>query len=67
MKLTLDRIDLKPEFRDINCSQTMFSHFKDDVQTAIVSAGGATFWEYDRRNYNAILIPIDQRINLEGA
>ena len=54
MKLTLDRDDLKPEYRNINCSQTEFKHFHKTVQRAIEAVGRATFQEYDGRNYNAI-------------
>ncbi len=58
MKLELDRIDLKEEystqFTRINCSQTRFEHFKEDVQKAIKSVGHATFYEFDRRNYNVV-------------
>ena len=57
MKLTLDRKDLKPEYADINCSQTRFEHFKPQVRQAIIQVGQATFWEYDGRNYNAIYPP----------
>ena len=57
MKLTLDRQDLKPEYRDINCSQTKFEHFTLQVQQSIREAGKATFKEYDGSNYNAIYPP----------
>ena len=54
MKLTLDREDLKPEYQNINCSQTRFQHFKEEVQKAIIVVGKAQFREYDGSNYNAI-------------
>ena len=57
MKLTVDRLDLKPEFKDTNCSLTKFEHFLPDVQNAIKTVGHAVFWEYDKSSYN--------RINLE--
>ena len=57
MKLTLDREDLKPEHRNINCSQTKFEHFTLQVQQAIREAGRAQFREYDGSNYNAIYPP----------
>lgn len=57
MKLTLDRGDLKPQFNEVNCSQTKFEHFKPYAQEAIVKAGKATFWEYDHMNYNVIYPP----------
>lgn len=54
MKLTIDREDLRPEWQNINCSQTEFEHFNDETQRAIKVVGRATFFEYDRRNYNVI-------------
>ena len=57
MKLTLDREDLRPERKDMNCSRIKFEHFKDDVQSAIIFAGSAQFREYDGSNYNAIFPP----------
>lgn len=57
MKLMLDREDLKPKHRNINCSQTRFQHFIKDVQAAIVVVGKAQFREYDGSNYNAIYPP----------
>ena len=57
MKLTLDREDLKPEHQNINCSQTRFEHFREEVQSAIVVVGKAQFREYDGSNYNAIYPP----------
>lgn len=56
-KLTLDRQDLRPEYRNINCSQTRFEHFTDEIQRVISAAGKATFYEYDRSNYNVIFAP----------
>lgn len=57
MKLTLDREDLKPEHRNINCSQTKFEYFTLQAQRAIREAGCAQFREYDGSNYNAIYPP----------
>ena len=57
MKLTLDREDLKPEYQNINCSQTRFEHFTEKAQAAIVEVGHAQFREYDGSNYNAIYPP----------
>jgi len=57
MKLTIDREDLKPEHKEINCSQTKFHHFLLPVQQAIREAGKATFKEYDGSNYNVIYPP----------
>jgi hypothetical protein len=54
MKLTLDRLDLKPEYRNINCSKTKFEHFTIEAQRAIREVGCAQFREYDGSNYNAI-------------
>ena len=62
MKLTLDREDLKPEYKDINCSQTKFEHFKLQAQQAIREAGRAQFREYDGSNYNAIYPPTVEEI-----
>ncbi len=60
MKLIVDRQDLKPEHENINCSQTKFEHFKEEVQNAIVVVGYAQFREYDGSNYNAVYPPITQ-------
>ena len=57
MKLILDREYLKPEFQDINCSQTRLEHFKPEVQAVVIQVGRARFLEYDGSNYNAILVP----------
>lgn len=59
MKLTLDRLDLKSEHVDRNCSTVRFEHFKPEVQAAIVAVGRATFYEFERDNYNAIYPPKD--------
>lgn len=56
MKLTLHREDLRPEYQNINCSQTRFGHFKAEVQSAISVVGKAQFREYDDSNYNAIYL-----------
>ena len=57
MRLTVDRDDLKPEHKDVNCSQTQFEHFKPNVQQAIRVVGQATFQEFDRTNYNVVRPP----------
>lgn len=57
MKLTLDREDLKPEFKNINCSQTKFHHFNDEARIAIQAVGKGKFQEYDESNYNVIYSP----------
>lgn len=57
MKLKLNRDDLKPQFADVNCSQTRFAHFKIQAQQAIREVGKATFFEYDESNYNVIYPP----------
>lgn len=57
MKLTLDRLDLLPEHENMNCSRTKFEHFNDKSKKAIISVGRATFYEFDRSNYNAIYPP----------
>ncbi len=54
MKLILYRESLKPEFQNINCSQTRFEHFTEEAQAAIRAVGRAQFREYDGSNYNAI-------------
>ena len=54
MRLTLDRIDLRPEHQKINCSRTRFEHFRPTVQQAIRIVGRAQFIEWDGENYNAI-------------
>ena len=62
MKLTIDREDLKPEFKNINCSQTRFEHFVLQAQQAIREVGRGIFMEYDGRNYNAIYPPTVEEI-----
>lgn len=57
MKLELDREDLMPEFENVNTSQVRFEHFKPEVQRAIQEVGQATFWDWDRRNHNAVYPP----------
>lgn len=57
MKLILDREDLKPEYREINCSRTEFQHFTAKTQRAIRQVGRATFIEQNYSNYNAIFPP----------
>lgn len=57
MKLTLGREDLKTDFKNINCSQTRFEHFKQEVQNEIIAVGRATFKEDDGSNYNVIFQP----------
>ena len=54
MKLTLDRVDLKPEYQKINCSQTKFEHFYPSVQQAIKVVGKAQFVDWGGENHNAI-------------
>lgn len=55
MRVTVNRLDLKPEFSNINCLRTRLEHFKPEVQAIINSAGEAMFYEYDGSNYNAII------------
>ena len=62
MRLTLDPLDLKPEHRDkdrakLNTSKVRFQHFTGQTQKAIVAAGRATYYAWDRQTYNAILPP----------
>lgn len=57
MKLTLDRLDLRTEFGNLNCSQTKYEHFNLDAQAAIRVVKRATFVEHDGRSYNAIYPP----------
>jgi len=57
MHLTIDRLDLKKEFENTNCSQTKFDHFLPEVQAAIAVVGSAQFREFDGRSYNAIYPP----------
>lgn len=56
MRLILDREDLKPEYRDISCSQTRFYHFQTNAKAAILVVGEAQFREYDGSNYNTIYL-----------
>lgn len=46
MKLLLDRSDLEPEFKGVNCSQTHFEHFNAAAQRAIESVGVALFQDF---------------------
>ena len=55
MELKLFREDLEDEYKNVNCSQTKFYMFHQDVQQAIYAVGErAVFWEYDGSSYNAI-------------
>lgn len=64
MKITLNRWDLRPECRDIDCDKLEIGHFKPDVQAVIGAAGVATFREFlgsktirhDGGNGNQILL-----------
>ena len=57
MKLTLDRLDLKSQHVNTNCSLTRYEHFTDEAQAAIRVVGRAIFAEFDGRNYNVIHPP----------
>ena len=59
MRLTLDPLDLRPEFEDegIPTSQVRFKHFKPEAQKAIRAAGGAIYYTWERDNYNSIRPP----------
>lgn len=57
MKLTLDRMDLLPEYEQLSTSKTKFEHFNDEAKTAIIAVGKAIFQSYDRELYNAIYAP----------
>lgn len=57
MKLTLDRMDLRPEFENMNCGLTKFEHFTATAQGVIAAVGKGTFREFDGSNYNVIYPP----------
>ncbi len=59
MRLTLERSDLDPRFRDRPCSLIRLEHLTSQAQEAVVAAGGGVFKESDGSNYNAI--PCDRR------
>lgn len=55
MKLTLDRDDLHTQYEDLSCSKIRYKHLKHSAQLAVDTVGRATFYTYDRKNYNVIL------------
>ena len=66
MKLTLDPLDLRPEFQEktekglnksISTSQITFCHFTDMVQIAICTVGEAVFYSWDHKTHNVIYPP----------
>lgn len=57
MELTLDRDDLKPRFRHVNCRHTLWQHFNDKAQRALNVIGRAVFYECDGRDYNVVYPP----------
>lgn len=66
MKLTIDREDLKPEHRDVNCSLLKFDHFLPEVQNAVRVVGQATFREYSGNSYSVIR-PHPEEVNAAGS
>lgn len=61
MRLELDRLDMTAGFDDtVPCSKIRFKHFDDVAQGAIRAVGSATFYEFDRQNYNKIYPPSDE-------
>lgn len=71
MKLTLDPVDLKPEFQTrgehgyidqaINTSQVRFEHLDEKAQKAVRVVGRGTFFNWAGDIYNAIDAPTDSR------
>jgi hypothetical protein len=57
MKLTLDLADLKPESREKPTSTVGYDDFPPEVQAAIRVVGSATYYTYNRDNYNAVYPP----------
>ena len=57
MKLLLYREDLRDMYRDVNTSVTGFECFKPEIQALIRAAGRATFWNAAHTNYNVIVPP----------
>lgn len=60
MRLELDRTDLKEDYVDVHCTETVIDHFKEEVQNAVHVVGEATF--YNRKGasderYNVIKPP----------
>jgi hypothetical protein len=59
MEITLDRGDLRSEYKNVNCSRTQFQHFSESAQQVIILNGYAVFREYDGSNYNRVYAPKD--------
>jgi hypothetical protein len=66
MKIELDRDDLIEESKDKNCSQIGYFDFPSEIRDILIAATSQdvliTFWEYDRRNYNRIIVPTSFRL-----
>jgi len=62
MKLELDRLDLKHEHREtLSCSKVDFPHLTAEAAAAVRVVGKATFYEFDRSNYNVVYAPEEER------
>ena len=59
MELSLYDDDLKPEFQNLNTSQTKFHHFNERAQQAMKITGRSVFKRRD--TYNAIIPPDTNR------
>lgn len=62
MKLELDPLDLRPEFKKdgdlaIPTSTVTFEKLDSQAQAAVKVVGRATFYTFDRQNYNAVYAP----------
>lgn len=54
MELKLTNEDLKPEFKNLNASQTRFKHFTDTAQAAVALVSRAQYVAPRGDTYNAI-------------
>jgi len=49
MRLVLTRADLKAERAKVECSEVVFSDFKEEIQEAIIEARKATFYDGEEK------------------
>lgn len=65
MRLTLERGDLRREYKDIPFDETSFEHFADSAQDAIKLVNHAYFREYNHKrhmsDHNMIYLPFSHR------
>lgn len=63
MELELFREDLREDSKRIPTSQVRFEHLNDNAKRAILIAGSAVYYDYDRRNFNAVYPPAGELLD----